>query len=598
VGTVITLPGEVSAKIAAGEVIEGPYSVVRELLDNAIDAGSAHIRIVTSNGGKDLIQVTDDGSGMSAEDARLAVREHTTSKIRNIEDLNSITSMGFRGEALASICTVSDFTLITRRSEDPHGIRILCKGGGPCSAEPAAANPGTEIMVRNLFHNLPARRKFLRSNRAEAARVREEIVKKSLSFHGTGFSYRADDRAVLTLDPQESPLERIVELFGGPFRNNLLPLSHDEELFTVRGYISNKKLTLPNRRGQFLFINGRPVTDRSLLFAVNNPGRGLVPPGRYLYAFVFITIDPALVDVNVHPAKKEVKIRPAERLHSAVHRSVQRALSEGPFPTKELLDAPFQHPIGASGERVYVYHGLHGRERAGFDTPLQTVRNGAFDVRPASPIDGLPFERTVPPEARGGLLKIPEGGFEYRGSLFNCFLIFESGSTVILVDQHAAHERICYERFKRIRRQESGVRRLLIPLNFTPPASKYQVVLDAVAAFRQADMEIEPFGDESFNILTLPSFIPENREEETVSQVFEELYEGNLQLDAEEIGERFLMRAACRAAVKEGDALSQDEARALFGDLLVTEMPTACPHGRPTMIRYSIEYFEKLFKRR
>jgi len=596
-------------RIAAGEVIEGPFSVVRELIDNALDAESTHIRVTISNGGKDLIQVSDDGTGMPMEDARLAVQKHTTSKIRVIEDLDTLSSMGFRGEALASICAVSDFAMITMRREDAHGTRVYCEAGGEVKSEPSAANPGTEIIVRNLFLNLPARKKFLKSNRAEAAKVKDEIIKKALSFHGKGFAYRADDRSVFSLDPRKYFLERLVDLFGEPFRENLLPVEHTDELFTVHGYISNRKLSLPNRSGQYLFINGRPVTDRSLLFALNSPGRGMVPSGRYIYAFVFVKLDPKLIDVNVHPAKKEVKIKPADRLYSAIYRCVEDALSRGYFgvqvttgsgrvqmytggdstgKTPPYTDGGFRALHPADQDRTVVREG----------SPQGAVRDAVMHHDHPLRFGALPLEESRPRGLQEGLFHFTEGDLQYRGSLFSTFLIFESSDSMVLVDQHAAHERICYERYKRMYDGENAVKNLLVPINFTPPPNRYDTILDAARSFYQAGIEIEPFGDESFNILSLPAFIPDNREEETVALLFEELYQGNLLLTVEEIREKFLKLAACRSAIKEGDAVSLEEARALVRDLLSTEVPDLCPHGRPTMVRYSIGYFDKLFKRR
>jgi DNA mismatch repair protein MutL len=610
VGNIITLPEDVSAKIAAGEVIEGPFSVVRELVDNAVDAESSHIRIIISNGGKDLVQVIDDGSGMSAEDGLLAVQKHTTSKIRTIEDLDSITSMGFRGEALASICAVSEFTMITRRAEEIHGVRVRCDAGSAFRSEPVGANPGTEIIIRNLFRNLPARRKFLKSNRAETAKVKKEIVRKSLNFHRIGFSFTADDRVVFNLDPRSVLLERIVDLFGEPFRENLLPITHEDELFRVHGYVSNRKLSLPNRQGQYLFVNGRPVTDRSLLFAINNPGRGTVPSGRWFYAFLFISLDPSLVDVNVHPAKKEVKIKPADRLYAAVYHSVERALSRGYYGMQMFSGPAVQNRTGRNGpssssleDTPYTtegYRRLQHRQQERFFShpPPGVVRDRTSGATPISRLEKLTFEEGMPSDTLDGIFGTTEWDLRYLGGLFNTFLIFETKNSVILVDQHAAHERVCYERFKRIYEEGGAVKRLLVPINFTPPASKYELTFDSAQGFRQAGMEIEPFGDESFNILTLPAFIPENREEETIALLFEEFYEGKLRITAEDIREHFVKLAACRAAIKEGYTVGPDEARALMEDLLAAEVPFVCPHGRPTMVRYSIEYFEKLFKRR
>jgi DNA mismatch repair protein MutL len=591
--TIFTLPPEVSMKIAAGEVIEGPFSVVRELIDNALDAEARMIGITINNGGKDLIHVVDNGTGMSAVDARLSILKHTTSKIRKIEDLSGISSMGFRGEALASIVAVSDFTMTTGVAGEVQGTRLVCEAGGDIEEKPAPANTGTVVSVRNLFRNLPARKKFLKSNRAEAVKVKDEILKKAIGFPECGFLYKSDDRVLFNLDPVQDRVQRLADLYGGSFRSNLLQIEYADELFTIDGYISNHLHSLPNRRGQYLYINGRPVADRSLYHAVNSPCRSIVPAGRYIYAFVFIVIDPALVDVNVHPAKREVKIKPADRLYSALHHCVGDALSRGYYGVRVVSE---REPLERS---VYGQHGTggsqqvtdHGSKKSRFESHAAGyVVSRAFNI----------VRETIDeePEILFHLNEDSLTALQYRGSLFNCFLVFEGPDQMLLVDQHAAHERINYERFGERTTGEEAVKNLLIPINFTPPPGKYGDLLDALDSFREAGIEIEPFGDESFNIVALPAFIPDNREEETVSVLFDEYCSGRIRQSAQDIRDNFLKLASCRNAIRDGDAVGNEEARTLIRDLFATRTPYVCPHGRPTMVRYSREYLDRLFRRR
>ena len=365
-GKILVLPEEVSGKIAAGEVIDGPYSIVRELMDNSLDADAQTIRITVNNGGKDFIQVADNGTGMSADDALLSVRKHTTSKIKDIEDLNTITTMGFRGEALSSICTVSAFTMLTRGKNEDSGRKVICCFGKDPEIKPSAANEGTEVTVKDLFQNLPVRRKFLKSNRAENARIKDEVLKKALSFYEIGFTFKADDRSIYRLIPKNNNRERIEEIFGSDLNENLIEIFHEDELFTIHGFISNKKHTLSNRNGQFLFINRRPIFDRSLLFAVNNPARGIVPAGRYIYAFVFIEINPSLIDVNVHPAKKEIRIKFEKNIHSKLYSMVEQNLYAGFYP------AEFKEERNGNIKRHY------------FENPAETPVNNAGVMEAAS----------------------------------------------------------------------------------------------------------------------------------------------------------------------------------------------------------------------
>lgn len=625
-GNIIVLPEEVYTKIAAGEVIDGPSAVVRELLDNAIDAGADSIRVTINNGGKDFIQVSDSGCGMSQEDAVLSVRKHTTSKIRKFEDLSKIGSMGFRGEALSSICAVSDFTMITRLKGLTTGTKIICPAGGRCVVEPAASNEGTAVIVQELFRNIPARRKFLKSNRAEAAKVREEVQKKALGFFDTGFHYKSDDRNVFNLEPVENNFKRIGHIYGETLNRSLMVFGEIAEGIRIGGFISGSSMTLPNRRGQYFFINRRPVVHPSLFFAVNAPLRGMVPAGRYVYAFVFIDIDPALVDVNVHPAKKEVKIKTIDRLFSLLRSCIDKTAGRhfyenGPSVRTEegwqggsispargrpkhlsggdsgsgfnsVMEpyAPLYQSGGSSGNRYKAdFFTEKGRAGSGHGTPnAEWVSSQAS--RSVSKLKGI--------ESRGALKKAEEGvEVVYRGCLFRTFLLFEIGDDVILMDQHAAHERVLYEGLRADSDGGRAVKNLLIPINFTPPASQYGAVVEHIDSFRNAGIELEPFGDDSLNVCSMPAYIPERREEEILALFLEEFYRGGVQPDEAHIREYFIRLAACRNAVKEGDRLNETQALSLLNDLMNADIPFVCPHGRPTVLYLSKRDLEKQFGR-
>lgn len=583
-GAIIVLPEEVSSKIAAGEVIDGPYSIVRELIDNSLDADATQIKVTVNNGGKDFILVSDNGSGMSKDDVVLAVQKHTTSKITNIEDLDTLTTMGFRGEAFSSICTVSDFTLLTKREEDDIGTKLAYSFGKDFVNEPAAANKGTEITVKNLFYNLPARRKFLKSNKAENARIKDEILKKALSFFERGFSLKADDRVIYSLIPRSDYRQRIADIYGQELNENLQDIVHEEDLFTIHVFISNKNSTLSNRRGQFIFINRRPVVERSLFFALNNPARGIVQAGRYVYAFVFIHINPSLIDVNVHPAKKEIKIKIEKKIYSALHKLVEQTLQVKFYPSLSHYEfdgyRTVQEPSIAESMDLFIRNTIEKEPPV-----LEAVEN-----RPSEPGSQVDIGKRKKDLSEGRLL--------YRGVLFQTYIIFEGRDFILLIDQHAAHERVLYEKFKESSKNINSVKTLLIPINFTPPRKKYADLLESIDVFKEAGIEIEPFGDESFNILTIPGVIPESREDELLSYLFDEFYEGKINLQAHEIKERFLKLASCRSAIKEGNTINEEEARTLLNDLRSAKIPYVCPHGRPTFVRISKEYFEKAFKRR
>jgi len=579
---IIVLPEEVSQKIAAGEVIEGPYSVVRELLDNSLDAGATFVSVVINNGGKDYILVTDDGSGMSEEDARLSIMKHTTSKIRCAEDLDRVSTMGFRGEALSSICTVSDFTMVTGNDEDGHGTKVSSRFGKAAQPSPQAANRGTSITVKNLFGNLPARRKFLKSNRAETARIKEEIVKKALAFHERGVSFKTDDRVVYTLQPAASVIERIGDLFGGEVKGNLIETGTSAEGYSLKLLLSNRHRTLPNRAGQYFFINRRPVEDRSLYAAISNPTRAFFPAGRFPYAFVFIEIEPDLIDINVHPQKKEIRIKVMQKLFSSIGDLVRESLSgTSSLPPQigryqgeyEGTDRLVREQSSEGGRKEEGYIGFPVEAEHGFSESFVS----AAEERPSA----LDSARLV-----------------FRGSLFKTYLLFEDQDGIIAIDQHAAHERVLYEKYKKEKGSSPVRKSLLIPITFTPPRTCYGAILDGLKAFGEAGIVIEPFGEESFAVVEIPGIIPDHREEETVSLLLEEFCTKSLRPAPEEISERFLKIAACRAAVKEGDDLSEAEALRLIDDLGKADVPYMCPHGRPAVVRRSKAYIEKLFGRR
>jgi DNA mismatch repair protein MutL len=577
-GNIIVLPQEVSRKIAAGEVIEAPFSVVRELIDNALDAGAARIQVVINNGGKDSILVTDDGAGMSGEDALLSIQEHTTSKIRQADDLLGVRTMGFRGEALSSICTVSDFSMVTKTQDAPHGTRVCCRFGRNVTSRPEAANVGTAVTVRSLFSNLPARRKFLKSGRSESVRVKEEIVRKAIYFHHTGFSFKTDDKTVYSLLPVNDIRARIGDVFGTDIEKSLYEANTDGEGYSLTLFVADPSHTLSGRHGQYFFVNGRPVSDRALFAAVGNPIRGYFPAGRFPYLFLFIDIEPGLVDVNVHPQKKEVRISVMHRLFASVGDLMRQALT---LPNGDTLRSD-----GGGNNRVPGSNSLYERPPVQ-DMFLYSPFRGDEEFR-------LPhvYSAAVEQEA------FDPAGLRFRGALFRTYLVFEGEDYVLIVDQHAAHERVLYERFRSQKQQARMNKTLLVPIVFTPPGSCFGDLSEALGRFREAGIVIEPFGEESFAVVELPGIVPEHREEETISRLLDEFCAGNLGPDAGMIEERFLSTAACRAAVKEGDDLSEEEAFRLLSDLASARVPYMCPHGRPSVIRRSRTYIEKLFGRR
>ncbi|MGQ9617050.1 MAG: DNA mismatch repair endonuclease MutL [Spirochaetota bacterium] len=615
------MPEEVSMKIAAGEVIEGPSSVVRELIDNSLDANSIEIKVVVNNGGKDYIMVSDNGDGMSPEDAALSVQKHTTSKIRGIEDLLNIRSMGFRGEALSSICAVSDVSIITRLRGDETGTRVNCSFGGSVSSQPSPSNEGTTVIVKNLFHNLPARKKFLKSSTVESLKVRDEVLKKALGFPEMGFFYKVDDRVVYSLTPGQELRSRIEQIFGKGLKENLIEVLREDDIFSISGFISGARYTLPHRGSQYIFINRRPIMDRALLFALNKPCRGIVPSGRFIYAFLYISADPMMVDINIHPAKKEVRYKYANRLYSIISETVEKAL-RGRFytsyPPGSIKPGEIREDKTLEESRLlYAFDSpgfIAGKAGKPFDQKVQeaSIPEASIPIETYSGVSedavseisfktfptGVLLRQGITPLLPGCLLQRDVRRLHFRDTIFKTYLLFEGEEFLLFLDQHAAHERILYERFKKLVGMSVPVKGLLLPINFSPPGEMYAEVVESLLFFSRAGIEIEPFGDGSFNVVSLPAFIPDGREEDTIGALLDDLLSGRIPRNPGDIQERFLEIAACRAAVKEGDELNKEEAFAILNDLLETSVPQVCPHGRPTMIQFLKDDFKRIFRRK
>ena len=605
------LPREVYSKIAAGEVIDGPYSVVRELIDNSVDAEAGQIKVYTKNGGKELIVVQDDGTGMSWEDAELALKRHATSKISEAQDLEHIRTMGFRGEALSSISSVSDFELITKDRESDSGVKLNCEYGRFIKIEPVPFSAGTKISVRNLFENLPARKRFMKSNRSENSRVKDVVIKKALCFNGIAFRYESEDSLVITLPKGQSKIERIKNLFGEEIEKHLIKLEYREDRLSIGGFITDRNYTLSNRNGQYLFINKRPIYNRTIQYIINEAAKRFITQGRYIYAFIYIDISPELVDVNVHPAKLEVKIKIEKDLSSALYRLIQNAYQSRVFYSKKQLISDNTETVKLDNFLKKESENKNNRFDLFKKSLSEDKKEGLFLVRDQNkPIhepneaeksevymfSELKTSGLVAEELRSAGINIDS--LKYAGSIFNEFLIFDESESLLLVDQHAAHERILYEIFTRKYDKLNPSKNLLVPINLTPPPGMYDDILDHRDDFLAAGIEIEPFGDDSINIVSIPALLPEDKEFRIVLEFFNEYFERRSIPEEGSLKERFLKYAACKSAIKEGDRINGEEASYLLKELLKCNIPYMCPHGRPTLLRIKRDYIERIFKRR
>jgi DNA mismatch repair protein MutL len=527
-------------RIAAGEVIENPASAVKELIENALDAGSTAIQVEIRDGGLSLIRVSDNGEGMSRADASLALKRHATSKVRTLEDLATIRTLGFRGEALASIAAVSRLEMVTRAADELEGTRQRAGDGGT-QVEPAASPVGTSVAVRDLFYNVPARRKFLKSPLRERERVQQVVVRYSLAYPAVAFRLVADGREVYAVPPG-TPLERIGLALGREVAGEMVEVGWQALELRARGFVSRPTLGRASREGQYIFVNGRPVRAGVLAVALERPYAGRLPPGRHPLAVIHLDIDPRLVDVNVHPRKAEVLYLQERAVYQAVQRAVQDAL-------------------------------------AGY--PVQETGWGM-----AWPFDEFAVIGEPPAPYTTGSLRA-------LGQVHNTYIVAQSPEGLVVVDQHAAHEQILFERLSR------GDK----PHPLTPPARIALTAHEARQLVEHLDLlaglgiEVEPFGGSTFLIRSLPEALASTDPAELITALLDEL--GRYRAaGAAELGERLAMRAACAAAVRAGDLLPPGQVQALLDDLAATWSPATCPHGRPAFVTLTLEELEKRFLRR
>ena len=563
------LPPEVAAKIAAGEVIERPASVVKELIENAIDAGATGIDVRVQRGGRQLIRVADDGCGIPAAEAPLAFARHATSKLRTVDDLARITTLGFRGEALASIAAVARVTLLTRTADEESGTRLRVEGGRVVRHEQCGHPQGTTVIVENLFYNVPARLKFLRSEATERRHIDDLVTRYAMAYPHLRFSLHHDDRPVFRSPGSGSLYDVLIEVYGLQVAQLMVAIGGDVGgSIRVSGYISLPELHRANRQHITLFVNGRWVRDRGLSVAVEQAYHTLLPLNRHPLAVVQVSLPPEEVDVNVHPTKSEVKFRRHDEVFRAVQRSVRSTLlARSPIPEAR----PVEREWGGEGQPV------GGAELEWMD--LSPPAEMSQPSLPGAPSESLPPLRVL-------------------GQLAQTYIIAEGPEGMYLIDQHAAHERVLYEEL--LARQAAAdvqVQRLLQPLPIELTPAQAEELESWLHPLRRLGFEVEPFGGNTVLLRALPAFLTGADARQTLVGILDELAAGEEPLAGEV--EAHLAAIACkRGAVKAGQTLSLEEMQALIAALERTTSPRTCPHGRPTMITLSRTWLEHEFGRR
>ena len=565
--TIAVLPDTVANQIAAGEVVERPASLVKELVENALDAGARRIEIQMEGGGKGRVRVVDDGTGMSREDAVVCVDRHATSKIRSADDLRRIVSFGFRGEALPSIAAVSRLTLETADGEDPVGTRVRVEGGRVTSVEDHARQRGTTVEVRALFFNVRARAHFLRSVSTEARAVSEAVTGLALAHLRVGFTLLSDGRTLLALPPARDLAERVATLWGEDSARTLLPLASAREGLEVRGLIQRPDAAVPRLRRAFLFVNGRPFREAALVRAADRGYRTTVPPGARPWLFLELAVPPDAVDVNVHPSKAEVRFRDLAAVEAGVEEGVRETL--GRIGSAATFDRSAERP-SAVRER-----------RDDFQTAL-FVPTGVMVA------EGDEVASPAPPAEHPRLFQ-----------LHHTYILAESRDGLLVIDQHSAHERILFERLMRAFSDGGQVgQRLLFPLTLRLPPAEFRQVEELGGILARTGFEVEGFGGDAVIVRAVPDPHPWFDAERCLREMVEELTRGSeLVRSARTQHERIGKTFACKAAIKAGQQLSQEEMGELIDALFATELPWHDVHGRPTIVRLSSVELARKFGR-
>jgi DNA mismatch repair protein MutL len=574
------LPSEVASQIAAGEVVERPASVVKELIENSLDAGANQISIEVEGAGQRRIEVSDDGDGISSGEIGLAAERHATSKLARAEDLFHIATLGFRGEALASIGSVARLTIISRTRDAEMGARLRVEGGQAEPVRPAGAPIGTLVTVEDLFYNVPARLKFLKSDTTERRQIDNLVTRYALAYPKVRFHLSQDDRPTMQTSGNGDRREVLAALYGVDIARQMLEILADEDGLRVNGFTSPTALTRSNRREITFFVNGRPVQDATLIAALLKAYHTLLMVGRYPLSVIFLELAADMVDVNVHPTKAEVRFQEPERIFTGIQRAVRRALlAHTPVPG---LENPFRWTAGSDwnpGSRTddlsWDMPGLAGRPFEGDSTPAKD------EPEPA------PAELTVH--------KVPL--LRLVGQVASAYVVAEGPDGLYLVDQHAAHERILFERFMAMRSTEIPAQVLLQPVTVELPPASARLLADQLPVLQQLGFQVENFGPNVFLVRAIPVLIAGSDPAAAIRALVEDFEEDETPLESQ-VEARIVARVCKRAAVKAGQTLTPEEQRALLSDLEACQSPRTCPHGRPTMIHLSVDLLERQFGRK
>ena len=597
------LPDNIANQIAAGEVIQRPASAVKELLENAVDAGATRIQLIINDAGKALVQVIDNGKGMSETDARMAFERHATSKIRDIEDLFRIKTMGFRGEALASIAAVAQVTLKTRRAEDELGTHIDIENSRVVNQEPCAAEVGTNISMKNLFFNVPARRNFLKSNAAEMRHIVDEFIRVAMAFPSIFFSLSANGQELFHLEAGNHK-QRIVQILGSTYTAKLVPVHEKTDYLTISGFIGKTETARKTRGDQYFFVNNRYIKSAYLNHAVNAAFDGIIPNDSFPGYVLYIDLDPAQIDINVHPTKQEIKFEDEKIIYAFIQAAVKHALAQfsiapsldfslnadiqqldavsKPF-TNEQQQATISSGLYQTFSRSHQAHAIEPTEKSGLGDWKTYFKESSIANRQSE-------EKQVP-DSR---FQIEDSGNSFL-QINNTYILVNHSRGFLVVHQQLAHERVLYEKFSAaMHNQQAATQQLLFPVTLELAAPDAALLQDMLSDLIQIGYLVEPFGTNSFVIQGCPADVITGNEKNTIELLIEQFK--HFSSDVKYSKREKLVRCMARQqSIKAGQSLSEKEMQSLVNDLFACTTPNISPNGSPTYIEFKEEYLDRMF---
>lgn len=611
-------------KIAAGEVIENPSSIVKELVENSLDADSQNIIIEIKNGGKSYIRITDDGEGISREDLMVAFERHSTSKLNSVDDIYSIFSLGFRGEALASVSSVAKMEVLTKTMDSQGGVHAIVEEGEITSIDSAGCPKGTTMIVRDLFYNLPVRKKFLKSDLAESNQINDIINKLALGNSNVSFKFIRDHKTILQTTRTNNPLDTIYSILGKDFAKNLISIDYEDSYIKIKGFISNNNLYRGNRSHQYLYINGRNIINYGISKVIENRYKSLIPINRFPAFVLNIELDPGEVDINIHPTKQEIKFVDTDRVFGTISNIVNNQIlnslnvpkmsfkkEEEKAPNKELPELFNLNTQNKNITEDIIIRDFTQKD-IGKDTEPSMVREMEVNLDDLSYDISLANNRKFPHESQESYIEknMEEEPVEEQklqdylldikpiGRVFDTYIIAESKeeNKIFFIDQHAAHERIMYEKYKKeYENEEINTQQLIFPEIIELTNNEMNRFIENIEIFKNLGFDLEEFGPNSVALRGVPFIFGSPRTKDLFFDILDNI-DSNIKSNYHTKMDK-IMKIACTNAIKSGDQISNMEIMALFKDLQKCENPFTCPHGRPTVVEMTKKDIEKEFLR-